>query len=144
MSAIPKLDEGFVLNAMNTPLSRELTPKILLLLGVLWAATASADPPATPAAAPPDSAGQVLVPPMPCIAPKIPQRVSVAREDVEYLQKQAHIYGECVKKYIDERQAHITFLGNQQKAEAEAANTAAKDVNDYLDEVREFAKKNTH
>jgi hypothetical protein len=85
---------------------------------------------------------ETSVPKMSCPQPKVPQRVSVAPEDVAYLEKQAQAYGDCVTKYVNDRQAQTQKYNDMAKAEAEAGNAAVIEINSFYAQVKDIEKKN--
>ncbi len=87
-------------------------------------------------------AQEASVPPLDCRKPNVPERFSVARDDLAYLEKQAGAYGDCVRRYVDERKRQIRGLEAMAKAEAEAGNAATIEVNDLFAKVRTLEDKN--
>ncbi len=87
-------------------------------------------------------AQEASVPPMDCRKPKVPERFSVARDDLAYLEKQAGAYGDCVRRYVDERNRQIQQLEAMAKAEAEAGNAATIEVNDLFAKVKALEDRN--
>ncbi len=81
------------------------------------------------------------VPPPACIAPKVFERISAPAEDIAHLEQQADDYGRCMKAYIDARQAAVEGAEAQAKAEADAGNAAAHQVNDLYAAVKAYAAK---
>ena len=81
------------------------------------------------------------VPPPACVAPKVFERISVPAEDIAHLEQQANDYGRCMKTYIDARQAAVEAANAQAKAEADAGNAAAHQVNDLYAAVKAYAAK---
>jgi hypothetical protein len=108
---------------------------LAVLLSCGFAAADGATPPA--AAAP-----EASVPTMACTQPKLPQRFSVAPEDVAYLEKQAQAYGDCVTKYVNERQAQTQKYNDMAKAEADAGNAAVIEINSFYAKVKDIEQKN--
>ena len=80
-------------------------------------------------------------PPPTCVAPKIVERASVPAEDIAHLQKLTNDYAHCMKAYIDARQANAEAAGLQAKAEVDAGNAAAHQVNDLYAAVKAYAAK---
>ncbi len=120
---------------------------LMVVLTVMAIGAASAQEAAPAAAAPASPAASVpevpAVAPMNCVAPKIPQRFSVAREDIQYLEKQTAAYGQCVTRYIEERQAQVQKYSAMAQAEADAGNRAAKEINEFYAQVKALKAKNT-
>ena len=57
------------------------------------------------------------------------------------MEQQANDYGRCMKAYIDERQVAIQAADNLAKAEAEAGNAAAHQVNDLYAAMKVYTAK---
>ncbi len=82
------------------------------------------------------------VPPPACEKPHVPERLSVAAEDVAYLIKKTRAYGACISAWIDERNRHIQQLQAQVTAEANAANAAIRDLDDLNARVKAVRDQN--
>lgn len=106
---------------------RSAAPLILLLVPAAVQAQ-------TPAAA-------AIPPPPACVAPKLVDRMSVPADDIAHLETQANEFGHCMKAYIDARQAGVQAATAQAKAEADAGNAAAHQVNDLYAAVKAYAAK---
>jgi len=109
-----------------------LGPAALLMLVLFGGASADAQSPSADAP-----------PPMPatCRAPSIVERTSVPSEDVAHLKQVANVYGDCMKAYIAARQAVANVYEAKAKAEVDAGNAAAHQVNDLYAAVQAFAAK---
>ena len=80
-------------------------------------------------------------PPPTCVAPKIVERVSVPADDIANLQRLANDYVHCMQAYIDARQAKANEESLQAKAEVDAGNAAAHQVNDLYAAVKAYVAK---
>jgi hypothetical protein len=90
-------------------------------------------------AAAPEATSNPQVPPvapMDCKAPRIPQRASVAPEDLQFLDRQTDIYAKCASQYIEEHKARMRQYSAMAQAEADAANNTIKEVNDFYAHVK--------
>jgi hypothetical protein len=85
---------------------------------------------------------EATVPKMDCVQPKIPQRFSVAPDDVRHFEKQVEAYRDCVNKFVEQRQAQAQKADAIAKAEADSGNAAVKEINDYFAQVKLFEAKN--
>ena len=104
---------------------------LLVLLILPVAVPAQTTAPAAPTVPPPPS----------CVAPKIVERATVASEDLIHLQQSAEDYRRCMKAYIDARQAAADAASAQAKAEVDAGNAAAHQVNDLYAAVKAYTAK---
>lgn len=91
------------------------------------------------AAAPAQTASSV--PTMNCPQPKLPERVSIPQEDIQYLMEQIRTYTDCVRKYVEARQEAANRYNALVKAEADAGNAAVKEINEYHAQVLAFRDK---
>ena len=112
-----------------------VTVAIVALAGVAWA---QAPPPPAVSAAP--TAPAAVQPPAPrCIAPRIVERPSVPAEDIAHLRQLTNDYAHCMKAYVDARRAAAEAAGAQEKAEVDAGNAAAHQLNDLYAAVKAYA-----
>jgi hypothetical protein len=84
---------------------------------------------------------EALPAPPACVAPTIVERMSVPSEDIAHLQQLANAYGECMKSYIDARQAAANAYAAKANAETEAGNAAARQANAFFEAVKAYAAK---
>ena len=104
---------------------------LLVLLIVPVAVPAQTTAPAAPIVPPPPS----------CVAPKIVEHATVPTEDLIHLQELAEDYRHCMKAYIDARQAAADAASAQAKAEVDAGNAAAHQINDLYAAVKAYVAK---
>ena len=78
---------------------------------------------------------------MNCPQPPIPERFSLPREDIAFLYKRANDYADCVSAYVNARQEKMKQYNDLGRAEAEAANAAIAEINDYKARLKQFDEK---
>lgn len=91
------------------------------------------------AAQPQTNAPTTSVPPVPppqCEKPRLPERFSVAPEDVVYLVKKTESYNDCINAWLNERNRRIQQLQAEAKAEADAANVVLREAADLNASVK--------
>jgi hypothetical protein len=98
-----------------------------------WHAAFAAD---TPGATP-----DATVPQISCPQPKLPERVSVAQEDLQHLMEQVNAYARCVKAYVDARQAAANHYNTLLKQEVDAGNAAVKEINEFQARLNDFRER---
>jgi hypothetical protein len=113
---------------------------ILLAVGIaaVPAAKAAAEETKTPVA--PALVLEANVPKLDCSRPKLPERLATA-DDIAVLTKQVNAYTACATRYVNERRAQAQKHGDLAKQEAEASNTAVKEINDFFASAKQLAQK---
>ncbi len=115
----------------------------LVIAIALVAGSAHAQEPAAGDPPQPPLSPEVLatVPAMDCEQPKIPERASMPRDDIDYLYKRVNAYNDCISQYITARQAEVKRYGDLSRAQADAANAVVSDFNAYRERLKAFDEK---
>src|SRR5437016_13132777 len=111
---------------------------MLLAVGIAAApgAMSSAEESRTPAT----PVLEVSVPKLDCPRPKLPERIASADEAAS-LTRQVNAYTACATRYVSERRAQAQKHGDVAKQEADAGNTAVKEINDFFASAKQLAQK---
>jgi hypothetical protein len=108
-------------------------------IAIMPAGLAGAEEPKTPPVRE-AAAAEAGVPKLDCAQPRLPAKFPTAAEDGGNLAKQVNAYAACVTRYVNERRAQAQKHGDLARQEADAGNSAAKDVNEFFASAKQLVQ----